>query len=77
MNMRLIGARNVKEITRGMVDASNIGSHVVSVPRDRLYDSNCQSSAVCFVLGVPSDMFLQWIDESMQHAQLRDVKAKL
>lgn len=56
MNMRLIGARNVKEITRGMVDASNIGSHVVSVPRDRLYDSNY---------------------ESMQHAQLRDVKAKL
>ena len=43
MNMRLIGARNLKEIVPEMVDASNIGSHIVSVPGDGLYNSNCKS----------------------------------
>ncbi|KAF6763025.1 cytochrome b2 [Ephemerocybe angulata] len=56
MNLRLIGANTIKEISRDMVDASGLGSHVVSVPGDRLYDSNY---------------------ESMQHAQLRELKAKL
>ncbi|KAF9777861.1 FMN-dependent dehydrogenase-domain-containing protein [Thelephora terrestris] len=40
MNMRLIGARNLGEIVPEMVDASNIGSHIVSVPGDELYNSN-------------------------------------
>lgn len=56
MNLRLIGANTIKDISRDMVDASGLGSHVVSVPGDRLYDSNY---------------------ESMQHAQLRELKAKL
>lgn len=42
MNMRLIGARNIKEIVPEMVDALNIGSHIVSVPGDELYNSNCK-----------------------------------
>jgi L-lactate dehydrogenase (cytochrome) len=42
MNMRLIGARNLEEIVPEMVDASNIGSHIVSVPGDELYNSNCR-----------------------------------
>ena len=42
MNMRLIGARNLKEVVPEMVDASNIGSHIVSVPGDELYNSNCK-----------------------------------
>lgn len=42
MNMRLIGARSLKEIVPEMVDASNIGSHIVSVPGDGLYNSNCE-----------------------------------
>ena len=42
MNMRLIGARNLKEIVPEMVDASNIRCHIVSVPGDGLYNSNCK-----------------------------------
>lgn len=41
MNMRLIGAPTIAEIGPDMVDASNIGTHIVSVPTDRLYDANC------------------------------------
>ncbi|KIK95771.1 hypothetical protein PAXRUDRAFT_826689 [Paxillus rubicundulus Ve08.2h10] len=40
MTMRLLGARNIKEIVPGMVDASNIHLHTVSVPSDNLYESN-------------------------------------
>ena len=42
MNMRLIGARNLKEIVPEMVDARNLSQHVVSVPTDRLFDKNCE-----------------------------------
>ncbi|TFK44932.1 FMN-dependent dehydrogenase-domain-containing protein [Crucibulum laeve] len=56
MNLRLLGAPTIKDIVSEMVDASNIHSHVVAVPGDRLYESNY---------------------ESMQHAQLREVKAKM
>lgn len=42
MNMRLLGARTLKEVVPEMVDASNLSSHVVAVPGDRLYDSNCE-----------------------------------
>ena len=41
MNMRLLGARTIKDIVPGMVDASNVQTHIVSVPADRLYDTNC------------------------------------
>ena len=44
MNLRLIGASTVKDITREMVDASNIHSHLVAVPDDRLFHQNCASS---------------------------------
>ncbi|KAF8435122.1 FMN-dependent dehydrogenase-domain-containing protein [Boletus edulis BED1] len=40
MNMRLLGARNIKEIVPEMVDASNIHLHTVSVPNDNLYNNN-------------------------------------
>jgi len=40
MNMRLIGARHIGEIVPEMVDASNIGLHMVSVPSDNLYEAN-------------------------------------
>ncbi|KAG6813297.1 hypothetical protein H0H92_012452 [Tricholoma furcatifolium] len=43
MNMRLLGARTLKEVVPSMVDASNIHSHIVAVPGDRLYDSNYES----------------------------------
>lgn len=40
MNMRLLGARTLKEVVPEMVDASNLQSHIV-VPRDDLYGNNC------------------------------------
>ncbi|PCH36534.1 hypothetical protein WOLCODRAFT_140500 [Wolfiporia cocos MD-104 SS10] len=43
MNMRLLGARTISEIVPEMVDASSIHQHIVSVPTDRLYDSNYES----------------------------------
>nr|VWO95682.1 Amidohydrolase family protein [Ganoderma boninense] len=43
MNMRLIGARNLKEVVPDMVDASSLKSHIVPVPGDRLFDSNYES----------------------------------
>lgn len=51
MNMRLLGARNLKEIVPEMVDASNIHLHTVSVPNDNLYETNC----ACWF--TPSDHF--------------------
>lgn len=78
MNMRLVGARNLKELVPEMVDASNIHQHLVSVPNDRLYDMNCKSRvfrSVCF------KRFMSiHLDESMQGARLRQKmanKAKL
>lgn len=41
MNMRLLGAANLKEVGPDMVDVSSISQHVVVVPGDRLYDTNC------------------------------------
>jgi L-lactate dehydrogenase (cytochrome) len=43
MNMRLLGAPTIKDVVSSMVDASNIHTHLVSVPGDSLYDSNCKS----------------------------------
>jgi L-lactate dehydrogenase (cytochrome) len=43
MNMRLLGATTIKEVVPEMVDASNIHSHLVAVPSDRLYEGNCES----------------------------------
>ncbi|KAI0317183.1 FMN-dependent dehydrogenase-domain-containing protein [Amylostereum chailletii] len=43
MNLRLIGANTIKDVVPDMVDASNIHSHIVAVPGDRLYDSNYES----------------------------------
>ena len=45
MNMRLLGARTLAEVRPEMVDASSLQSHIVAVPGDRLYDSNCESSS--------------------------------
>lgn len=42
MNMRLLGARTIQEVVPEMVDASNMHTHVATVPVDRLYDGNYQ-----------------------------------
>jgi len=46
MNLRLLGAQTVKDLVPDMVDASNVHSHLVTVPRDQLYDANC--TPLCF-----------------------------
>ncbi|KAG6840759.1 hypothetical protein C0991_004609, partial [Blastosporella zonata] len=43
MNMRLLGAKTIKDVVPSMVDATNIHTHIVSVPGDRLYESNYES----------------------------------
>ncbi|KAF8648521.1 hypothetical protein AX16_006226 [Volvariella volvacea WC 439] len=43
MNLRLLGAPTIKDVVPEMVDASNIGSHIVAVPNDRLFDTNYES----------------------------------
>ena len=53
MNMRLLGARTMKDVVPEMVDASNIHSHTVAVPGDKLYDNNC--TYLCVIL--PSTTF--------------------
>ena len=41
MNLRLLGARTIRDVVPAMVDASNIHSHIVAVPHDQLYNANC------------------------------------
>lgn len=48
MNLRLLGAPTIKDVVPAMVDASNIHSHIVAVPGDTLYNSNCE--LFCFML---------------------------
>jgi L-lactate dehydrogenase (cytochrome) len=51
MNMRLLGAHTLKDVVPDMVDASNIHSHIVSVPNDLLYNNNCELY-ILFIRGV-------------------------
>ncbi|KAF8841744.1 glyoxylate dehydrogenase [Paxillus ammoniavirescens] len=46
MNMRLIGARTIDELTPDMVDASAIHSHVGLTPTDNLYNTTYQPLAL-------------------------------
>ncbi|KAK0486161.1 FMN-dependent dehydrogenase-domain-containing protein [Armillaria novae-zelandiae] len=43
MNMRLLGAPTLRNVVPEMVDISNLRSHTVSVPDDRLFAGNYQS----------------------------------
>ena len=73
MNLRLLGARTIKDVVPAMVDASNIHSHIVAVPHDQLYNANCTSLSMFTHLYRINCFFP---DENMQHASLRDGKAK-
>lgn len=42
MNLRLLGAPTLKDVVPSMVDASNVHTHIVSVPGDNLYNNNCE-----------------------------------
>ena len=41
MNMRLLGAKTIKDIVPEMVDASSLKSHFVMTPEDNLFNSTC------------------------------------
>ena len=71
MNLRLLGAQTIRDVVPAMVDASNIHAHLVAVPPDQLYDSNCTGFAES--VGTNTEFFP---DQRMQHARLRDIKAK-
>jgi len=71
MNLRLLGAQTIRDVVPAMVDASNIHTHLVAVPPDQLYESNCARFAG--PVGTNIDSFP---DQGMQHARLRDIKAK-
>jgi len=75
MNMRLLGAKTIKDVVPEMVDARNLHSHLVSVPEDRLFHSNCELSFVRTSLFMDSN--ISFLDESMKHAQLKAIKSKL
>jgi len=42
MDMRLLGARNLREVVPEMIDTRSIHAHTVGVPVDRLYEGNCE-----------------------------------
>ena len=43
MNMRLLGARTIREVVPEMVDASSLKSHFVMTPEDNLFNNTCAS----------------------------------
>ena len=74
MNMRLLGAPTLKDVVPDMVETSSISQHVVAVPGDRLYDTNCEYIGPLYRSSYPLTVSS---DESMQIARLRDVKSRL
>jgi hypothetical protein len=71
MNMRLLGAKTLKDVVPEMVDASNIHTHIVSVPGDVLYDRNCEPSIIPCAKCPFAEMLT--IDVAMEHAKLRGI----
>ena len=41
MNMRLLGAKTIKDIVPEMVDAKSLSSHFVMTPQDNLFQNTC------------------------------------
>jgi L-lactate dehydrogenase (cytochrome) len=75
MNMRLLGAPTLKDVVPSMVDASNVHSHIVSVPGDNLYNNNCEPSSS----HLHSELLTNSCspDESLPLARLKELKSKL
>lgn len=70
MNMRLIGAPKLKDVSRDMVDASCLHQHIVAVPDDRLFHANCEFSGRV----TENKILMVCVDESIVGAQLREAK---
>lgn len=41
MNMRLLGAKTIKDVVPEMVDAKSLSSHFVMTPQDTLFQNTC------------------------------------
>lgn len=55
MNMRLLGARTMEEVTEDMVDAQAVGWHDGGgVPQDHMFTSNCASASSLSLRDVPT-----------------------
>ena len=67
MNLRLLGAPTLKDITKDLVDASSIHQHIVAVPDDRLFYQNCE----LFLSHLFELVLTCAADESLEGAQLR------
>ena len=76
MNLRLLGAPTIKDIVPAMVDASNIHSHIVSVPGDSLYDSNCEHCVSCCGCLFVTDVIALVVDQDLPLAKLKE-KARM
>ena len=57
MNMRLLGAKTIKDIVPEMVDAKSLSSHFVMTPQDNLFQNTCTCACVC-VPSAASDTLL-------------------
>ena len=47
MNMRLLGAKTIKDIVPEMVDAKSLSSHFVMTPQDTLFQNTCACALLC------------------------------
>lgn len=50
MNMRLIGARTIDEVTEDMVHTGSLSTHI-TIPGESRYSVNCESTRVHLVVG--------------------------
>lgn len=76
MDMRLLGAPTISDLTSDMVDYRNVGAHIVAVPTDRQYDANCPY-LLPFISPSGNVVDCIIVDEGMQSARLRDEKSNL
>jgi len=53
MNLRLLGAPTLKDLSPEMVDAHNVHSHIASVPGDELYNKNYVAMQFAKLKGMP------------------------
>ena len=56
MNMRLLGARTIDEVVPEMLDTTSLSSHVVAVPGDALYNTNCKFLLIIRATPPPSPL---------------------
>ncbi|ELU42074.1 cytochrome b2 [Rhizoctonia solani AG-1 IA] len=78
MNLRLLGAPTIKDVVPAMVDTTSLKSHIVAVPQDSLYYTNCEFSLGTLTQRSREGPVLTRVkDETLSGARLRETPAKL